>query len=230
MPFDAVRVRVLIFDVDGTLSDTDNRWVARAERFLSPWRFLFPHRDVQPTARKLVMAMDAPGNALFALIDRLHLDTPLAQLGNLFKSKNKSHPSKNHTLIPGTLEMLAALSAHYPLAIFTARDKTSTTAFLDQFNLHPFFQVVATSLTCVHTKPYPDPIFWIANQLGVQAQDCLMVGDTVVDIQAGKAAGAQTAAVLCGFGSRDELARANPDLILPAPSALVSHLPPATGE
>lgn len=226
MPFDAARVRVLIFDVDGTLSDTDDRWVIRASRLLHPLRFLFPARDVQPTARRLVMAMDAPGNAVFAIIDRLHLDAPMAHVTGLFRPKNNPHPPTGHSLIPGTLELLTALSPHYPLAIFTARDRASTFAFLDQFNLHPFFGVVATALTCTHTKPYPDPILWIAAQMGVDPRDCLMIGDTVVDIRAAQAAGAQTAAVLCGFGSQDELARANPDLILPSPTSLLQVLLP----
>ena len=41
-----------------------------------------------------------------------------------------------------------------------------------------------------------------------------MVGDTVVDIKAGKQAGAQTVGVLCGFGELDELEKAGADLIL----------------
>lgn len=224
MPLDAARVRVIIFDIDGTLSDTDDRWVKRAVRLLTPLRFLFPSRDVQPAARKLVMAMDGPGNAVFALIDRLHLDAPLARLTSLFKRRKPHQPSRDFTLIAGTLEMLSALSPHYPLAVFTARDQASTSAFLEQFQLNPFFHAVATSLTCTHTKPYPDPILWIARQLEVEPINCLMVGDTVVDIRAGKAAGAQTIGVTCGFGSPEELTEAQPDLILPSPSALVDLL------
>ena len=47
-----------------------------------------------------------------------------------------------------------------------------------------------------------------------------MVGDTPVDIQAGKKAGAQTVGVLCGFGTEKELLRAGADLILKTTSAL----------
>ncbi|MPN00756.1 Phosphoglycolate phosphatase [bioreactor metagenome] len=48
----------------------------------------------------------------------------------------------------------------------------------------------------------------------VPAQNCLMIGDTTVDILAGKAAGAQTVGVLCGFGEEGELRRAGADLIV----------------
>jgi phosphoglycolate phosphatase len=51
-----------------------------------------------------------------------------------------------------------------------------------------------------------------------------MVGDTSVDIRAGKAAGAQTAGVLCGFGQEAELRRMGADLILPTTPLLVEAL------
>ena len=61
-----------------------------------------------------------------------------------------------------------------------------------------------------------DPILWAAEQCGVQPEECLMIGDTTVDIRAGRAAGAQTIGVLSGFGDQKELTRARADLILPS--------------
>lgn len=110
--------------------------------------------------------------------------------------------------------MLAGLKERYPLAVVSARGEKDTLAFLDQFNLRGHFQAIATAHTCPHTKPFPHPVLWAAEQMGVAASDCLMVGDTVVDIRAGKAAGAQTIGVLCGFGREAELRRAGADLIL----------------
>jgi N-acetyl-D-muramate 6-phosphate phosphatase len=80
--------------------------------------------------------------------------------------------------------------------------------------LTPYFQCVASGQTAPRTKPFPDPILWAAKQMGVRPEQCLMVGDTTVDIRAGKAARAQTVGVLCGFGERLELERAGADLIL----------------
>ena len=58
--------------------------------------------------------------------------------------------------------------------------------------------------------------------MGLGAADCLMVGDTAVDIRAGKAAGAQTAGVLCGFGEEKELRRAGAGLILSSTADLLN--------
>jgi N-acetyl-D-muramate 6-phosphate phosphatase len=50
--------------------------------------------------------------------------------------------------------------------------------------------------------------------MGLEPAQCVMIGDTIVDVRAGKSAGAQTIAVLCGFGSQQELERAGADLIV----------------
>ncbi len=79
---------------------------------------------------------------------------------------------------------------------------------------------MATARTTRHTKPYPDPILWAAEKMGIPPQACVMVGDTTVDIRAGKSAGAQTVGVLCGFGEENELKRLGADLILPTTGML----------
>jgi len=67
-------------------------------------------------------------------------------------------------------------------------------------------------------------VLWAAEQLGLPPKCCLMVGDTTVDIRAGRAAGTQTVGVLCGFGDRAELERAGADLILESTAELAGVL------
>ena len=86
--------------------------------------------------------------------------------------------------------------------------------FLEQFDLVHYFQAIVTGLSAPHTKPFPDPVFLAAEMMGVKPEECLMIGDTTVDIRAGKAAGAQTVGVLCGFGEEQELLDMGADLIL----------------
>jgi phosphoglycolate phosphatase len=57
-------------------------------------------------------------------------------------------------------------------------------------------------------------VLWAAEQLDVAPSECLMIGDTTVDIRAGRAAGAQTIGVLSGFGDHKELSRVGADHIL----------------
>ena len=86
------------------------------------------------------------------------------------------------------------------------------------------FECVATSQTCEHTKPFADPVLWAAAQMGVDPRAVLMVGDTTVDIHAGRSAGAQTVGVLCGFGREAELRRAGANQIIPTTADLPALL------
>jgi phosphoglycolate phosphatase-like HAD superfamily hydrolase len=227
MPLDLSRIQALCFDVDGTLSDTDNVFVQKIIRLLSPVRFLFPRKDPGKFARKFVMKTETPGNYLFGIPDRLGIDDEIAALGDLLYQKGLGKETQPFLLIAGIQEMLADLKPHYPLAVVSARGGRSTQIFLDQFNLTPHFTCIATAQTCKHTKPFPDPILWAADQMGVSAQACLMIGDTTVDILAAKAAGAQSVGVLCGFGERDELERIGADLILDTTAMLSQVLFPS---
>ncbi len=210
MPLDIPRIKALCFDVDGTLSDTDDYYVNR----FSPWFRHLPFvRDPASASRRLVMWTESPGNALLGLTDTIGLDGPIIRLIDAIYRRRK-RKWQNFLIVPGIQEMLARFQGRYPMAVVSARDEDSTMAFLRQFDLVKYFRVIVSALSAEHTKPYPDPILLAARKMGVPPETCLMTGDTTVDIRAGKAAGAQTVAVLCGFGEELELRRREPDLVL----------------
>jgi phosphoglycolate phosphatase-like HAD superfamily hydrolase len=71
-----------------------------------------------------------------------------------------------------------------------------------------------TALDTHKPKPSPEALIKAVKALDVQICDCIIVGDSISDIRAGKAAGSKTVAVLSGLFSRQELAEENPDLII----------------
>lgn len=224
MAIDPTRIKAICFDVDGTLSDTDDMWVNNFSTKMKGLKWMFPNKDIRPFARWLVMALETPGNLVYELLDRLHLDDDVARLYSRMAKSKLGRKPHHFWLIPQVEEMLHDLAERYPMAVVSARDANGTNMFLDQFGFQPLFKAVATSQTCTYTKPFADPILWAAEQMAVDPQDCLMIGDTTVDIRAGKAAGAQTVAVLCGFGTEGELRRAGADLILNSTHELLEYL------
>lgn len=219
MSLDLRRIQALCFDVDGTLSDTDDVYVKKVVRFLPPSLF----RDPERVARRFVMWMEAPGNALIGLPDIIGLDDEMLSLWE-WLNRHRPRPMKHFILIPSVQEMLQRLESRYPMAVVSARDEMSTLAFLDKFSLTGYFQEIVTAITARHTKPYPDPVLYAADKMGVPPENCLMIGDTSVDIRAGKSAGAQTVGVLCGFGEEAELKSWGADLILESTSLLADVL------
>ena len=219
MPLDIPSIKALCFDVDGTLSDTDDLYANGLLRFLP--RFLF--RDPAHLARRLVMWIEAPGNALLGMADTVGLDDKMVALID-WMSRHRKLPNKKHILVPGVDILLERLKDHYPMSVVSARDEKHTLRFLNQFNLLKYFDVVVTGLSTVHTKPYPHPILFAAQKMGVKPEECLMIGDTTVDMRAGKSAGAQTVGVLCGFGEKDELLKMGADLILNSTNELADAI------
>jgi len=209
MPIDPARVKALCFDVDGTLSDTDDLYAGKVAHFLPRILFKNPHR----AARRFVMWIESPGNALLGLADTLGLDDEMAALINwLYRRRKQS--ARKFLLVPGVEEMLKGLHGRFPMAVVSARDEGGTMRFLAQFDLVKYFDVIVTGLSAEHTKPYPDPVLLAAQMMKVPPENCLMIGDTTVDIRAGKSAGAQTVGVLCGFGEEPELRKLGADEIL----------------
>jgi N-acetyl-D-muramate 6-phosphate phosphatase len=219
MPLEISRIKALCFDVDGTLSDTDDLYAAKVVPFLPRSLFKAP----ADAARRFVMWAEAPGNALLGLADRFGLDERMfAAIHWLSLRLKKSE--KKFMLVPGVDELLKQLHGRYPMAVVSARDEGSTMAFLEQFDLVKYFDVIVTGLSAPHTKPYPDPVLLAAKRMNVAPEDCVMIGDTTVDIRAGKSAGAQTVGVLCGFGEEYELRSMGATLILEATPMLIDVL------
>ena len=215
MPLDIPRIKALCFDVDGTLSDTDDLYASKIADLLP--RVLFP--DPMHTARRLVMWVESPGNALLGFADTIGMDDEMMAFID-WMNRHRQNPLKKFILVPGVDDMLAHMQGHYPMAVVSARDEKSTMRFLTQFDLCKYFDVIMTGLSAPHTKPYPDPILLAAQKMGVRPEECLMIGDTTVDIRAGKAAGAQALGVLCGFGEDHELRQLGADHILKSTSDL----------
>jgi phosphoglycolate phosphatase-like HAD superfamily hydrolase len=224
MALDISRIKAICFDVDGTLSDTDDQWVSSLEQRLGLVRWMFPRRDSRPFARWALMCAETPGNLVYQLLDRANMDAQVGRFCSYLSRRSLGKQPRGFWLVQGVQEALCLLSQRYPLSVVSARDQRGTDAFLEQFQIKGYFQAVATAWTCRYTKPFPDPVIWAAGQMEVAPENCLMVGDTTVDMRAGKAAGAQTVGVLCGFGEEKELRRAGADLILPHTALLVDTL------
>lgn len=211
MPLDIQRIRALCFDVDGTLSDSDDVYAARFTRWIRPIPFV---QRPEVLARRLVMWLESPGNLVMSANDAVGLDELAIPVID-WVYRHMPRRRTEYLVMPGVAEMLPRLKPHYPMAVISARDEWNTMGFLGNCKLEANFSVVLTALSARHTKPYPDPLRLAAKMLGVSPEDCLVIGDTTVDVRMGKSAGAQTVSVLCGFGEEAELRRAGADLIIP---------------
>jgi phosphoglycolate phosphatase len=85
---------------------------------------------------------------------------------------------------------------------------------LEALGLIRYFDTVMTAFNGCQPKPSPEAFVGCARRLNIKIDRCVVVGDSVVDIRAGKSAGMRTVAVLSGIYSCMELQAEKPDLVL----------------
>ncbi len=163
------------------------------------------------SARRLVMAVESPTNSFFSLLDRVGLDTLAVRM---MIAVGSSDSLADIPVIAGVPELLGRLAGLYKLSTISTRSVKEQETLLGKLGLREYFNVLVGRDTTWRIKPHPEPVFHAARTLGVEPKRCLMVGDTTVDVLAGRRAGTWTCAVLCGYGERIELERARAHVII----------------
>ncbi|MGZ5292022.1 MAG: HAD family hydrolase [Actinomycetota bacterium] len=210
----------LVFDLDGTLVDSVYQHVLawrdaleEAGIELSVWRIhrkigmsggLFANALLRETGRA-VTTEDA------ALLRRLHAEA-YARLADQVRP------------LPGAVELLRALTdAGTPWAIATSGYLESAGPTIARLGVPPDVPVITRDLV-EHAKPDPDLFLAAAERLGVDIEDCLVVGDSIWDLLAARRARALGVGVLSGGYGREELERAGAYRVYEDPTDILRHL------
>ncbi len=211
IPFD--KIQGWLFDLDGTLMDTDDQTV---ERLTQRLRF-FGDERAHRLARRMVMAGETPMNHAITAVDMVGLDAVLFGVRHMLHA----YTTPTFRLIEGVKPLLAHLAERAALAVVSTRSAEDASEFLRQHDLTGFFKLVVTQATTKRLKPHPEPVLYAAQQLGLSPEGCVMVGDTTMDVLSGRRAGAWAVGVLCGFGEEAELWQAGAHLVLPSTADLL---------
>lgn len=125
------------------------------------------------------------------------------------------------TFYPGVPEALRSLrAAGLKLGVVTSQIAGEIATARAAMNVEDLIDVWIHSDLVARPKPAPDPVLLALEMLGEDADTALMVGDSIYDLGAGRAAGVRTAAVTWGFSALPDLLAASPDLLLHDPAEL----------
>lgn len=199
----SVKPDALLFDLDGTLVDG-------AAAIHDSFEHAVAARGHPAIPRHLVAGrIGLPLRLMFR--DLLGVDDrESAELVRVYRARFEEAAPTLVRATPGMREALDAF-AGVPMAIVTTKAVEPARTVLRALEIEDRFAAVVGVDTVRRPKPDPEAVRVALARLGVGALHAVFVGDTIMDVLAGKSAGTRTIAMLSGHGDRGELMAAEPD-------------------
>lgn len=201
-------IKAFLFDLDGTLVDSSEAIIETNKKVLDSNGHSYDEQ-------KIIGMIGMPLEEMFRILIPNLSQAKVNQYTNEYR-KHYSNIHLKHTKIqPGTIRLLRKLKDHgFKLGIVTTKYRKPVLEVLHHFNLIDIFDTIVTGYEVKRHKPAPDIILEASKRLGVEAANCAIVGDSPIDIEAGKRAGAITIAVLTGPYTRQQMLKAKPNFLI----------------
>jgi phosphoglycolate phosphatase len=215
-------VRVLIFDLDGTLIDSKLDLALSVNAMLEHMGrsalshekvFSFVGNGAPVLVRRCLSECDRPGEVAEAEVDR-----GLAY----FLSYYRTHMLDNTVAYPGVREGLDLLAGR-PMAVLTNKPVKFSRAIVEGLGLASYFRYVYGGNSFETKKPDPLGVQVLLRDLNARPEDAMMVGDSEVDVRTARNAGIWACGVTYGLGV-EGLRENPPDVLVDSLIELPSHL------
>jgi HAD superfamily hydrolase (TIGR01509 family) len=201
------QIKLVVFDLDGTIMDSGETI------YLSTIK----------TFETLKLAVNLPRHELDKRIgahfkdifDELNIEVDDIE-GFIDVYKTLYFNFIDTTILYPNIEKLLALlkSKNILIALLTTKAQDQADLIIDHFNLRKYFNYVLGRRIGLAVKPSPEPLLHICKTLSIEPQNTLMVGDSELDIQCGKAAGTKTCGVTWGYRNAGLLEIEKPDYLI----------------
>ncbi len=217
--------RLFIFDLDGTLIDS-------RRDITNSVNMALVQMNLQPIEPPRIA--EFVGNGVQALIERALRESiggePESDLirGTIAKylATYESHLLDFTGLYAGVKDVLESLN-WARMAVITNKPERFSRRILEALGVARFFDPILGGDSTPLRKPDPAPLQMVMAGCGAPPGQTVMVGDSFVDISAGKAAGAITCGIAGGFRPREELEAAGCDLVVDSVADLTPYFCPA---
>lgn len=219
-------LRLVIFDVDGTLVDSQAEIVAAMTHAYASEKLVMPARNV---------VLSIVGLSLDEAFAKLCPDVMLPQRKRLVQAykdafndlRGPDGKAELSPLFPGALEALNLLAGqdHTLLAVATGKSRRGLDKMLERHKLTGMFH--SEQVADHHpSKPHPSMILSALSETGVMPQDAVMLGDTTYDMDMARAAGIKKIGVSWGYHPAETLL---PDILIDDFAALPDAIDQLTG-
>ncbi len=224
-----MKIGALIFDKDGTLFDFHATWGEWTHRILLDFAKEDPriYRDAAAAFHfETALKRIKPSSPIIAgtvqdvaaCLDGIRPEIDRAGLARWLERSSETVPQVAVTPLRPLL--MALRGRGFSLSVMTNDSEGPAKAHLTAAGIMDLFDLVIGADSGFGAKPDPEPLLEIARQLGRPAAACAMIGDSLHDLHAARAAKMTAIGVLSGLAASEDLAGAA-DVILPD----ISHLP-----
>ena len=203
---DFSKIELVIFDLDGTLIDSAKDLAICLDLAL---------REDGLTRHTMDDLVSRISIGSKNLMRELVNDDPHAER-RVLNSYIKFYSEKmfdNTVLYPNVIELLELL-ADKKVALLSNKREDPCKTILKYFQIEHHYKMVLGGDSLPQKKPRPEPILHICKELDVRPEKTLMIGDSPVDLEAGKLAGAKTIGILGGLTPEDLMKKSEADIFL----------------
>ncbi|NLT65272.1 MAG: HAD-IA family hydrolase [Acidobacteria bacterium] len=206
-------ISLFLFDLDGTLIDS------RAD-ITSSLNLVLARMNMPPLEEAVVSSMIGAG--VRKLIERALREIQgghdpeeslLQEAMDQFRQEYRDHLLDRTRLFPGVEEALDRLS-WADFAVVSNKPESFSKIILDGLGIADRFRTILGGDSASKRKPAPEPLMMAMGMCRSEPAETVMVGDSAIDIEAGKNAGVTTCGVLGGFRPKEELQAAGSDFIV----------------
>jgi phosphoglycolate phosphatase len=220
-PMSSSVTRLAVFDVDGTLIDSQHNIVASMVRACE--RHALPVPSDEAIRRIIGLSLVEATMRLLPGAEPDLIGRVVEEYKNGF-AELRARPDHHEPLFPGTVEALDALEREgWILAVATGKSRRGLLAMIERHGFEGRF----VSLQCADDnpgKPHPAMLRRAIAEAGAQPSETVMIGDTSYDMQMGRGAGARAVGVAWGYHSPEELLASGADLVVETYPKLVGSL------
>lgn len=205
-----MKIKLIIFDFDGTLGDTRANIIMTMQETM---RVLgYPVAGEEAIAATIGLTLEDGFRELIPGLTERDILRCADVYRDLFeKNRRKMIP----TLFPHVKETLNLLKERgCILSVASSRQSVSLRGFLHDMSVEDCISYILGADNVEKSKPDPEPVLKTLRELGIPAEESLVVGDMPVDIIMGLRAGAATCGVTYGNSSREDLVEAGAGYII----------------
>ena len=208
------KINHICFDLDGTLVDSKNT-------ILESTKAAFDKLNIKYKISEDVFN-NMIGMHFVDIFKELQIeDVDFEQFISIYKSLYFDFIDYSN-LYQGVSETLKYLKEkQIKISLLTTKGQDQAEKIIDHFNLMPSFNYLMGRRNGLAHKPSAEPLLFICKDLQVEPAETLIVGDTELDIQCGKNAGAKTCGVVYGYRTKEQIEKEKPDLIISALNELM---------